>query len=391
MQLQFEIAMWDFYTKAGFTQDPHEKSLWVRGLGTKDQVMVVNFVDDIIIAANTPAAHKRFDAELTARWDNCDVAPPSYILGCDVIQTKNHIRLTAKSKIQELISDLKMETMATKNTPFQPGTSVDVLDCPVPEKRIKLPFRSVLGKLQYIQYACRPTIAHNISQLARVQNNPSHEHWKMLIHVLRYLKGTVSAGVEYRVQPEATRNRLVAYSDSSWADIPGGMGNAAVVDGRKSTLGHVLMLNGGALTWKAHVSQIVALSSAEAELFATVACAKDICEARRLMEHVGEPQEPTPTNLWCDSSSVVSINSKRNTSSKLRHLEIKWFHCRYLAEAGVISTKKIDGEENISDLFTKALGETKFRKFALQLEQGQEDSWTRQVMSAARVMAGWTV
>jgi hypothetical protein len=109
------------------------------------------------------------------------------------------------------------------------------------------------------------------------------------------------------------------------------------------------------------------------------------------MEHIGEPQEPTPTNLWCDSSSAVSINSKRNTSSKLRHLEIKWFYCRYLAEAGVISTKKIDGEENISDLFTKALGETKFRKFALQLEQGQEDSWTRQVMSAARVMAGWTV
>ena len=147
----------------------------------------------------------------------------------------------------------------------------------------------------------------------------------------------------------------------------------------------------GALTcYMLHVT-IVALSSAEAELFATVACGKDICETRRLLEHVGEMQAPTPTNLWCDSSSAVSINSKRNTSSKLRHLEIKWFYCRYLAEAGVLATLKIDGDENMSDLLTKALGEVKFRKFAMMLETGQNCGWTGQVMrAAARAITGWS-
>ena len=56
-----------------------------------------------------------------------------------------------------------------------------------------------------------------------------------------------------------------------------------------------------------------------------------------------------------DSASAESINSKRNTSSKLRHPEIEWFYCRYLAEAGVLATLKIDGDGNVSDLFTKAL------------------------------------
>ena len=384
----FEVAVWEFYTKAGFVQDPHEKSLWVRGLGTADEVMVVNFCDDFVFAANSEAAHVRFDAELTARWGNCDTALPKYILGCDVTQTATSIRLTAKSKITEILDELEQQGLLGKNfkpatTPFPHGTVIDIRSCPDPDKKIKLPFRSVLGKLQYVNYSCRPTIAHNISQLARVQNNPSTEHWKLLLHILRYLKHTSNAGVEYRMQPTETRNRLVAFSDASWADIPGGMGHPAVTDGRKSTLGHVLMMNGGPVTWKAHVSQIVANSSAEAELFATVACAKDICDSRRMLKHIGEPQEPTYTTLWCDSSSVVSINSKRNTSSKLRHIEIKWFYCRYLAEQGIIATKKIDGDENCSDLFTKALGITKFRKFALVLEQGQDSSWLRQVASFA--------
>ena len=133
-------------------------------------------------------------------------------------------------------------------------------------------------------------------------------------------------------------------------------------------MGHVLMLNGGPVTWKAHVSQIVAMSSAEVELFATVACAKGVCDARGVLEYMGGTQDPTYTTLWCGSSSVVSINSKRNTSPKLRHIEIKWFYCQYLAEQGIIATKKIDGDENVSDLFTKALGIAKFRKFALMLE-----------------------
>ena len=388
---QFELALWHFYQEAGFTQDPHEKSLWVRGLGTKYAVMVAMFCDDIIVAACNETAHKRFDAEVTARWGDCSIQEPIYILGCDVTQTATSIRLSASSKIRELLNDKLFKDLKIRTTPFPPGTVIDIRDCPAPDKKITLPFRSMLGKLQYIQYACRPTIAYNVSQLARVQNNPSMEHWKRLVDVVRYLKHTVDAGVEYRTQPQETRNRLVAYSDSSWADIPGGIGNAAVVDGRKSTLGHVLVMNGGPVAWKAHVSTIVALSSAEAELFATVACGKDICEARRLLEHVGEMQAPTPTNLWCDSSSVVSINSKRNTSSKLRHLEIKWFYCRYLAEAGVLATLKIDGDENMSDLLTKALGEVKFRKFAMMLETGQNCGWTGQVMrAAARAITGWS-
>ena len=388
----FEVAIWRFFKDNGFSQDPHEKSLWVRGVGTKHVVMVVNFCDDIISAANCDEAHAEYEKELTARWGDCSVGLPSYILGCDVVQTESTFRLTAASKIDMILVENRLTGCKPNPTPFPAGSIVDVRSCRKEKPKVKDTFRRVIGQLQYIQCSCRPTISYNVSQLSRVQAQPGEEHWKLLRHILKYLAGTRDAGVEFRRQPPSTRNCLAAYSDASWADIPGGIGHPLVTDGRKSSLGRALFVNGGPVSWKSHVSQIVALSSAEAELFATVECGKVICDIRRMLEHLGEPQAPTPTTLWCDSPSVCSINSKRNTSSKLRHLEIKWFHVRYLAESGIIETKKIPGEHNPADLFTKALGEAKFRYFAEMLEQGQ--SWNSALAAALHMdmdsLRGWS-
>ena len=70
--------MWRFFEALGFEQDPHEKSLWVRGLGTEHEIIVATFCDDVIIAANCEASHIKFGKELTARWGNCDVKEPDF-------------------------------------------------------------------------------------------------------------------------------------------------------------------------------------------------------------------------------------------------------------------------------------------------------------------------
>jgi hypothetical protein len=104
----FERAVWKFFAALGFTQDPHEKSMWVRGLGTDNEVIVVTFCDDFIIAANCEAAHRQFEIGLTRRWGDCDVKEPTFLLGCDVVQAKNSIRLTAASKIQNILNEHNM-------------------------------------------------------------------------------------------------------------------------------------------------------------------------------------------------------------------------------------------------------------------------------------------
>ena len=177
--------MWECKERLGFEQDPHEKSLWVRGLGTAFIVYIIPFCGDVIVAANCEEAHQQFVGEFEAQWGFCDFKEPSFLLGCDVVQTQNAFRLTAATKIKLILAGNGMLECKPKETPFPQGRNVDVLDCPPPEKKLKLPFRHLLGQLGYIQYSCRPTIAMNISQLARVQNNPGKEHWQLLVHVLK--------------------------------------------------------------------------------------------------------------------------------------------------------------------------------------------------------------
>ena len=173
---------------------------------------------------------------------------------------------------------------------------------------------------------------------------------------------------------------LTAFCDASWADVPGGVRDNRVLEGRRSTLGHVLFLNGGAIQWRSHVSKCVALSSAESELYSTVACAKDIAHGRRLLTLLGCPQEPTPTTLYCDSTAAIAINSSRKVSSRIRHCEIKYFYCKGLVAQGIVRMLYTNTTENCSDLLTKALSTATFTKFRNDLVS---TSLAQQSMAAA--------
>lgn len=363
----FELAMEEHCIAMGARRCESDMSLWVRGQGTKDEVMFSLFCDDIIIAAATDAGFERFRAEFEARWGDCKFCLPDFILGCDVQHLSDGIRLNAGTKLSALVKECNFSTCKPKDTPLPPGTDIDVRDCPAPGDKLKLPYRRVLGKLAFVMVACRPDIAHAISQLSRVQANPGKIHWSLLMHVVKYCAGAIDHGVSYHKQKHGQRNVLTAYCDASWADIPGGMRDPRVQEGRRSTLGHVLFLNGGPIQWRSHVSKCVALSSAESELQSTVACAKDITHGRRLLVLLGSPQAPTPTTLYCDSTAAIAINSSRKVSSRVRHCEIKYFYCKGLVAQGLVRMIYTNTSENCSDLLTKALCVATFTKFRNEL------------------------
>ena len=183
---------------------------------------------------------------------------------------------------------------------------------------------------------------------------------------------------------------MTAFCDASWADIPGGIGGHRVMEGRRSTLGHVILMNGGVVQYKSQVSKTVALSSAEAELYSCVACAKDITHGRRLCDLVGHPQAPTPTTMFSDSSAAISINTTRSSSSRMRHTEIKYFYCRELVTNGIIAMRKVAGEQNPSDLLTKALPAPKFRRFAAQLVTSAIAKVVQTATRAVGAVYGWS-
>ena len=348
-----------------------DRCLWVRDLGTKREIRFCIFCDDIIMSAPDPATLDHFDRELEERWGDCKCGTPKFLLGCDFHQNKGHVHLSVKTKVDALLEQLNMQECQLKDTPLAPGSTVDASE--QPETPIKMPFRSVLGQISYMMLSCRPDLAFACSQLARVQGHPTTKHWKMLMHVVKYLRNTRDHGVSYG-PGDHDRNVLHAYADASWADIPG---SVTAPDARKSTLGHILFLNGGPIEWKSKVSTMMALSSAEAEIFSTVACGKSIAHHRRLLSVMGRPQGPTPTVLHDDSTSAIAFNNSRTSASRLRHLELKWLYCRQLVQEGLVKMEWADTNYMLAGPLTKALPVFKHKFFLPFLVRSSTEFVTR--------------
>ena len=362
----WEMAFADWAGDTDFNRCESDLCLWARDIGTDKATFMCVFCDDIFITAPNAACFDRISKELAEKWDDCHVELPKFALGCDIEQNENGIKICAKTKIDALLKDINMDVCKIKKTALEPGVDINVDDCPKNgEPPLKEEYRQVLGRISYMMTSCRPDLAHAVSQLSRVQANPGRIHWRQLMHVCRYLRGTRTHGVSFRRMDGTNEEKHVvtSYADAAWADIRGGIGDKnAATQARHSSLGYILFMNGGPITWKSKVSCSIALSSAEAELFASVHCAKEIAHIRRLCKLLGIEQLE-PTTMYDDSTAAIAINNSDATTARLRHIEIKWFFVRQLREQGLVRMKKIHTDENVSDHLTKALAAPKFCKF----------------------------
>ena len=58
-------------------------------------------------------------------------------------------------------------------------------------------YSRVIRSLMYLMSCTRPDIAYTINRLSRYTSNPSADHWKTIVRVLRYLRYTHNFGLHY--------------------------------------------------------------------------------------------------------------------------------------------------------------------------------------------------
>ena len=208
-------------------------------------------------------------------------------------------------------------------------------------------FQSAVGQLMYLMLATRLDIAYPVGMLALHTSNPSLEHEKALLHLVRYIKHTKEYVLTYyKPTPENKfPGVLDTYSDADWA---------GETHSGCSTSGMVITKCGSAISWSSKRQGVVSTSTMESEyitLFNTVQNAIFLSQLEQQLDI--EWYEP---NIYCDNQAAISIAKGGDMEFKhSKFMNVKYHYIRKVLTDEILNVWYVKSSDNITNVFTKRL------------------------------------
>ncbi|WVZ83182.1 LOW QUALITY PROTEIN: hypothetical protein U9M48_030353 [Paspalum notatum var. saurae] len=332
----------DFLLKNGFEIGKVDSTLFTRKVNN-DLFVFQIYVDDIIFGSTNKVFCEEFSKIMTRRFEMSMMGELKFFLGFQIKQLKEGTFLCQAKYTQDILKKFGMENAKPSKTPMvvnghkelnKEGNNVDQ----------KL-YRSTIGSLLYL-CASRPDIMLSVCMCARFQANPKECHLMAVKRILRYLVHTPNLGLWY---PKGSTFDHIGYSDADWT------GNTA---DQKSTSGTRQFIGSSLVSWSSKKQNSVALSTAEAEYIAAGACCAQLLWMRQTLSDFGCKFRRIP--LLCDSKSAIQLANNPVQHSRTKHIDIRHHFLRDHEAKGHISITHVSTDDQLADIFTKPLDETRF-------------------------------
>ena len=365
----WHLTMSKWLKDEGFHTVGYEKSMWcIEKDGQK--IIMGSHIDDFIICSTSRDMLDDFRKRLLARFDGTYEGALDHYLGCEIKRDRPQKKaiITQAQYARHILESEGMWDCNPKLTPMVPNTRLSKLDQPaIVDPVLHKRYRGLVGKLGYLVNMTRPDLAWAYSQLSSFVQCPGEAHMAAAMHVLAYLRGTYDRCITYSRPSGARLNTLWGWVDSDWA---------ADKDTRRSHTGYVLMLNGGAISWRSRRQDSVSLSTSEAEYIAASQCGQEVVYLREILrECLYEQTEETliyEDNRACIlmSENPVSREKSRHiepiqrmvTDDDLpRHVDIRRCFLRELVGLKVLRMMPCSTQKMVADALTKSLPEPAFR------------------------------
>ena len=140
--------------------------------------------------------------------------------------------------------------------------------------------------------------------------------------------------------------------------------------------GYIFTLNEEAVCWKNFKQYTVVDSVCEAEYIAASDAAK---EAMWLQKFIIElrvvPFIDSPILLYCDSSNAIAQAKEPKSYHRTKYILRRYHLVREIMNRGDVELQKIDGKENLTDPFTKALGVMEFEDYKSKMDIRYRINW----------------
>ncbi|XP_065631171.1 secreted RxLR effector protein 161-like, partial [Quercus suber] len=206
----------------------------------------------------------------------------------------------------------------------------------------QIPYASAVGSLIYVMLCTRPNIYYSVGMVSRYKSNPGPKHWKVVRHILKYLRRTKDYTLVYHCEDLIP----IGYIDSDFQSD---------LDFKKSTSGYVFTLRGGAISWRSVKQYFIADSTMKTKYVAACEAVKEAVWLKKFHSDLGVMRmEQVLITLFCNNSGVVAQSKDLRNHKKGKHIEKKYHIIRDIVTQGDVVVAKIDGANNLADPFTKA-------------------------------------
>jgi len=312
-----------------------DECVFVRHDGA-DVAYIVIYVDDLLLFASTEAQMLQIKISLASLFKMKDLGAVKHILG---------IRATHSP------AGLKLDQQVLINTYFSKygsGHPTSKLYFPLPANSYSHPlltsteYSARVGALSYLSHRTRPDISAVTNFLARRQHSFTSDDCYTLTRVFDYLKYYEHYGLFIDASPSF---QLSSYVDADWGGD---------LQDRRSTSGSITFLGRTPISWFCRRQDSVALSTAEAELYAITEGAKDLKMAINLLKELGIQVKSSPM-IYCDNKAAIAISNSKGNKRKVRHIDLRHFFIKEELENKVFDIAYIDTIRNKSDGLTKVL------------------------------------
>jgi hypothetical protein len=156
--------------------------------------------------------------------------------------------------------------------------------------------------------------------------------------------------------PKGAHFKLIGYSDADYTRCK--------VD-RKSTFGTCQFLGRSLVCWSSKKQNSVALSTVEAQYVAAESYCAQLLWMQQTLKNYGYTLNNVP--LLCENESAIKIAYNPCEHSRTKHIDI-WHHfLRGHANKEDLVISHVRTNEQLTDIFTKPLDESRFRELRSEL------------------------
>lgn len=334
-----------FLAEIGLRQLVNDKCIYT----TEDtQLTLAIHVDDGIIFSSSQEQMNMLIQKLQGEFDIKVTLDPKLYLGIQIQRTNHGIFLYQADYTRAILKRFKMENCNPQSTPMVPRSnkSPQMLHL---DRDDDFPYCQAVGSLQYLASKTRPDIAFATNFSSRYMSNPSPVNISDVKRTFRYLKGTINHGL---FLPSVNTQDIVCFTDSDFA----GSGPEFKL---KSTSGNLILLGGGPVSWLAKKQDNVATSVCEAEYVAASICCRNLQYIKSFIYELSS--DDLSATICIDNQGALRLIKTGQMHSGSKHIQVKFHYISEALEKGLFKIEYCPTEENLADIFTKALTTEKFQ------------------------------